>query len=217
MHATIDHFSGSAFVPDARQLKRVAAGIAVSLALHALVLSIYRQPQPAPAAAPPESLTVRLRPLAPPVPPAPQALPQDLAQERPQTRPQARPAPAKRSRPVIAVPAQTRGSSEETLVAAPPADLPPQADAAPSSAPTAAPAFDMNAARGMARKLANEADPAKVGTALERLPPKPLETESRLARGIGAAKRANCKDGIPGGLLAPIYLMLEKKDSGCKW
>jgi hypothetical protein len=56
-----------------------------------------------------------------------------------------------------------------------------------------------------------------VGTALERLPPKPLETESRLARGIQAAKRANCKDGIPGGLLAPLFLMMDKKDSGCKW
>jgi outer membrane biosynthesis protein TonB len=213
MHATIDHFSGSAFVPDARQLKRVAAGVAVSLALHALVLSIYRQPQPAPPAAPPESLTVRLRPIAPPAPPAPQAVPQ----ESPQTRPPAKPAPAKRARPVIAVPVQTREPGEETQVVAPPPDVPPQQDATPSSAPAAAPSFDMNAARGMARKLANEPDPAKVGTALERLPPKPLETESRLARGIGAAKRANCKDGIPGGLLAPIYLMLEKKDSGCKW
>lgn len=217
MHATIDHFSGNASVPDARQLKRVAAGVAVSLALHALVLSIHRQPQPAPPAAAPEPLTVRLRPLAPPVPPASQAVPQTLPQARPQTSPQARPAPAKRSRPVIAVPAQTRGSSEETHAVAPPPEAPPQQDAAPSTAATAAPSFDMNAARGMARKLANEPDPAKVGTALERLPPKPLETESRLARGIGAAKRGNCKDGIPGGLLAPIYLMLEKKDSGCKW
>jgi hypothetical protein len=199
MHATIDHFSGSAFVPDARQLKRVAAGVAISLALHALVLSIYRQPQPAPPAAAPEPLTVRLRPIAP--------------QESPQTRPQARPAPAKRARPVIAVPAQTRESGDETHTVAPAPDAPPQQDAAPTTAPS----FDMNAARGMARKLANEPDPAKVGTALERLLPKPLETESRLARGIGAAKRANCKDGIPGGLLAPIYLMLEKKDSGCKW
>jgi len=215
MHATIDHFSGSAFVPDARQLKRVAAGVAVSLALHALVLSIYRQPQPAPPAAPPESLTVRLRPLAPPAPPA--TTPAPAPQAVPQPRPHARPAPAKRARPVIAVPAQTRQSSEETQVVAPAPDAPRQQDAAPTTAPITAPSFDMNAARGMARKLANEPDPAKVGTALERLPPKPLETESRLARGIGAAKRANCKDGIPGGLLAPIYLMLEKKDSGCKW
>ena len=195
MHATIDHFSGSAFVPDARQLKRVAAGVAISLALHALVLSVYHQPQPAPPAAPPESLTVRLRPLAPPAPPVPVPEAQAVPQESPQTRPQARPAPAKRARPVIAVPAQKRQSSDETHTVAPAPDAPPQQDAPPTTAPS----FDMNAARGMARKLANEPDPAKVGTALERLPPKPLETESRLARGIGAAKRANCKDGIPGG------------------
>jgi hypothetical protein len=75
----------------------------------------------------------------------------------------------------------------------------------------------VDAARKMARKMANDPDPAKAGTALERLPPKPLETESRLARGIKAAKRGNCKDGVPGGLLAPLYLMMDKKDSGCKW
>jgi hypothetical protein len=213
MNAAIDHFPGAGFVPDPRQLKRVAAGIAISLALHALLLSLYRQPQPAAMSAPPEPLTVRLRPAPPAAPPLPAPAPQAV----PRQAPPARPAPAKRTRParpVIAVPPETRQSSEESYPVAPAADTPAQ-DAPPSAA--AAPAFDMNAARGMARKLANEPDPAKAGTALERLPPKPLETESKLARGIGAAKRANCKDGIPGGLLAPLYLMMQKKDSGCKW
>jgi hypothetical protein len=36
-------------------------------------------------------------------------------------------------------------------------------------------------------------------------------------RAIGRAKRRDCKDGIPGGLLAPLILLLDKKDSGCKW
>jgi hypothetical protein len=69
----------------------------------------------------------------------------------------------------------------------------------------------------MARELANEPDPAKAGTALAQLPPKPLATETRAARAISRAKRRDCKDGIPGGLLAPLILALDKKDSGCKW
>ena len=211
MNAATDHFPGTGFAPDPRQLKRVATGIAISLALHALLLSIYRQPQPAPASSAPEPLTVRLRPAAPPVPlptPAPeaQALPR-----------QPKPAPpAKRSRParpVIAVPAETRQSAEETFAVDPPPAAAPQ-EAPPSSA---APTLDIKAARSLAHRLAREPDPSKAGTALERLPPPPLQTETTAARAIGAAKRANCKDGIPGGLLAPLYLMMEKKDSGCKW
>jgi hypothetical protein len=134
----------------------------------------------------------------------------------PRQAPPAQPVPAKRPRPVIAVTPQTRQPAEDVVSVAPaPVPSNPPQDASPAGAPV--PAFDIDAARGMARKLAREPDPARAGTALERLPPKPLETESRLARGIGAARRANCKDGVPGGLLAPLYLMMDKKDSGCKW
>jgi hypothetical protein len=212
MYAASHQLPGSGFGPDQRQLQRVAAGIAISLALHALLLSIYRQPQPAPALAAPEPLTVRLRPAAPPSPvpiPVPaldtQALPR---QAKPvpsvkRTRPAHPGNPARPAQPVIAVPAETRRPDEESFAVEP--------------APTAAPTLDINAARSLAHRLAREPDPTKAGTALERLPPKPLETETRAARAIGAAKRADCKDGIPGGLLAPLYLMMDKKDSGCKW
>jgi hypothetical protein len=212
MNAALDHLPGTGFAPDPRQLRRVAAGIAVSLALHALLLSVYRQPQPAPAASTPEPLTVRLRPAVPPSPvpvpvPAPdtQALPR---QAKPvasvkRTRPAHPGNPARPAQPVIAVPAETRQPDEESFAVEP--------------APTVAPTLDINAARSLAHRLAREPDPTKAGTALERLPPKPLETETRAARAIGAAKRADCKDGIPGGLLAPLYLMMDKKDSGCKW
>jgi hypothetical protein len=211
MHAIVNHVPGSAFVPDTRSLQRVAAAIGVSLLLHALLLAVYRQPPPAAVPATPAPLTVRLQAAAPPAPPLPVPAPQALPRQ-----PKAA-APVKRSRPVIAVPAASRPSTEETYSVAPPPAAPTQDDAPPSTAPAPAPHFDMAAARNTARKVAKEPDPARVGTALERLPPKPLETESKLARAIGAAKRGNCKDGIPGGLLAPIYLMLEKKDSGCKW
>jgi hypothetical protein len=79
------------------------------------------------------------------------------------------------------------------------------------------PRFDREAARKMARSLANIRDPAKEGTAVGQFPEKPLETETRAARAIGAAKRRDCKDGLPGGLLGPLLILADKKDSGCKW
>ena len=83
--------------------------------------------------------------------------------------------------------------------------------------PTDTPRFDLEAARTAARSLANIRDPAREGTAVAQFPEKPLETETRAARAIGAAKRRNCKDGVPGGLLAPLLMLADKKDSGCKW
>jgi hypothetical protein len=195
-----------------RQLIRIAAGIFLSLVAHVLLLAIYRQPAaPAAVPAPPEAITVRLRPVAPPEPPAVQrSAPPALAAKAP---------PAQASRParlpptppaVIAVAPAQRQSAEDSFAVKPP----PQTPADPA---VPAPRFDLGAARALARKLADEPDPAKAGTALERLPPPPLQTESKLERAIKGAKRANCKDGVPGGLLAPLFLAMDKKDSGCKW
>ena len=41
--------------------------------------------------------------------------------------------------------------------------------------------------------------------------------QGELAKAISKAKRRNCKDGVPGGLLAPLFLAMDKKDHGCKW
>jgi hypothetical protein len=117
---------------------------------------------------------------------------------------------------VIAVPAERRQSTGETYAVKPAPETPPPPEAAPTTRH-----FDVDAARSMARgmatKLANEPDPDKVGTALERLPKPALQTENKYERAIQGAKRPDCKDGVPGGLLAPIFLALDKKDSGCKW
>jgi hypothetical protein len=205
VNAVIEHFPGSgvAALPDRRQMTRVTAGVAISLALHALLLSTYRQPQP--PALPTtvvEPLTVRLQ--------APET-PAEAEPERPALRaaPERKPAPRVRAPGrIIAVPPKAAPSAEEKLhVETAPADAPPAAQ----------PHFSLDAAREVARRVANEPDPAKKGTALERLPPPPLQTESKLERGIKQAKRPLCKDGVPGGLLAPLYLAMDKKDSGCKW
>ena len=208
MAATIGQFPNTNFstLLERKQMRRVAAGIAISLATHALLLAIYRQPQStALPAATSEPLTVRLQ--AAPVPP-PVAEP---LRSSPQPEVQAKPARPRTPRRIIAVPAQPETPQEKafTVDTAPPDK--------PEPAPATEPRFNLDAARSTARRVANEPDPAKVGTALERLPPPPLQTESKLERGIKGAKRPDCKDGVPGGLLAPIFLAMDKKDSGCKW
>ena len=106
--------------------------------------------------------------------------------------------------------------------------LPPQPDATPGAAGCVqpcepaqpeAPRFDAWRRRaGLARQVANDPDPAKAGTALAQLPREAAGNRNQGgARRSRSAKRRDCKDGIPGGLLAPLYLMLDKKDSGCKW
>jgi hypothetical protein len=208
----IDSLDHGGFVPDRKQVNRIAAGIALSVLAHALLLAFYRQPAATLPAAPPERLTIRLQ-AAPPKPPPPVEVKPAETPSKPI--PRAQP-PAKKTRPVIAVPAEKRQSTEETYAVKPAPDTP-----APPPEPATTRHFDVDAARSMARgmatKLANEPDPDKVGTALERLPKPQLQTESKFERAIKQAKRPDCKDGVPGGLLAPIFLAMDKKDSGCKW
>lgn len=189
--------------------KRVLIGVGVSIAVHLLLMFAYRNagpPLPVFAPEPPSSIAVRILP--PPSPP-----PQQQAEPAPQPRPAPK---AERStrpstpKPVIAVPASP---GQE---AAPDAFSVEQAGE-PAPAPGDAPKFDVNAAKQTARELAGRTKLGIEGTALAQFPDPPLETESKAARAISKAKRSNCKDGIPGGLLAPLFLMMDKKDHGCKW
>jgi hypothetical protein len=194
-----------------RQQARFATGIALSLALHALLLLAWRHhtlrlPD---AAQPPRPIAVWLRPPAPKLAPPPQA----STVRPPQVRPRQRATPGKGQRgapPVSASPARepdTVAKDELSIPQAPPAQ--------PETAP--GPRFDIDAARRFARRIADNPDPARRASAVGQFPEKPWRTESRAARAIASAKRGNCKDGLPGGLLAPLFLMLDKKDSGCKW
>ena len=195
--------NGAVFEDDAGQAhRRIAAGIAVSLVVHALVLNLQRDGWRREAEPPPRPIAVRLRP---PPPPAPALQAEPTPPSQPVQRPAQRAKP-RRPRPVIAVePAPAPAQPEPFTV-----------QQAPQPEPEA-PRFDREAARQMARSLANMRDPAKEGTAVGQFPDKPLETETRAARAIGAAKRRDCKDGLPGGLLGPLLILADKKDSGCKW
>lgn len=195
-------------VEEHRRMKRVAFGVVLSILVHTALLTAWRSGgRPADMPEPSSAIAVRIQPPPPPAPrvetPTPPPAPTPKAE---------RPAPAKKPstpRPVIAVPPDTgRAATPDPFVVE---------QRKTPAAPTDAPRFDLDAAKRSARSLANLRDPAKAGTAVGQFPEKPLETETKAARLIGAAKRRDCKDGLPGGLLAPLYLLAEKKDSGCKW
>jgi hypothetical protein len=184
--------------------RRIAAGVALSLAVHLLVLTVQRGGPQRDVAQPPRPIAVRLRP-----PPA--------------AAPRVEEAPAAPSTPVAREPRRRQQRPPRAVIAVDPAPAPTQPDpfsvqqAPQPVAEPDTPRFDPEAARRMARSLANMRDPSKEGTAVGQFPDKPLETETRAARAIGAAKRRDCKDGLPGGLLGPLLLLADKKDSGCKW
>ena len=188
-----------------RAHRRIAAGVALSLAVHALVLTIQRQDVYSDVEREPRPIAVRLQP--PPPPPAPRVEEAPAAPSSPAPRPP-RQAQPRKPRPVIAVEPEPAPAQPDPFTV----------QQAPQPAPEPEPPrFDREAARRMARSLAHIRDPAKEGTAIGQFPDKPLETESRAAKAIGAAKRRDCKDGLPGGLLGPLLILADKKDSGCKW
>jgi hypothetical protein len=195
--------------PDARHL-RIAAGIALSLALHALILGTWRNhPLRLPAEREaPRALEVEIRPLPPKAEPLPVPPPSSRAAPRSRERAHS-PVPPK-ARP-------SRDSARRETAPTPEDRAAPAPEQAAQPALPAAPRFNADAARRFARRIADEPDPAKVGTAVAQFPDESYHPHTKIERAIGAAKRGNCKDGIPGGLLAPFILLLDKKDSGCKW
>jgi hypothetical protein len=202
--------SGSGF--DSRQRRnRLALGVAISLAVHVLLVTAWRtgQMRPRTEQEPARAMAVWLRPPPPAVPRVEEPPPPAAAPREPRE-PEPKPARAqRRPRRIIAVPSRPQTEQQpEPFVVQPAPQAQPEADT---------PRFDRDAARKMARGLASMRDPGKADTAVGQFPDKPLETETRAARAIAGAKRRNCKDGLPGGLLGPFILLMDKKDSGCKW
>ena len=196
----------------------IVAVIAVSLLLHALLIFGYRwqipvAPPVGPAAPP---MTVWLVPPAPP-PPAVAEL------ARP---PQPEPKPARqKKKPDEAIRESRRAQPSQPAPATVPQaiTLPSQANLPPDPFhPEQGPKkFDMDAALKTARKVANEPDPARANLPVAQLDKKPLypeNHESQLSRDIASGKRPDCRTSAAGaGLLAPLFWLADKKDSGCKW
>lgn len=191
--------------------RRFLVGVGISIAVHVLLLFAYRhtgtsmpvfEPEPTP-------IEVSIRPLPPPPPP-----------------PRVEEPPPPRTAKAMAAPRSARKSAPKRVIAVPESEQAPSPDPfvmqqaeepAPAPAADGVPKFSMDAAKQTARELAKHHKLGREGTALAQFPEPPLETESKYAKAISKAKRRNCKDDLPGGLLAPLFLMMDKKDSGCKW
>lgn len=195
------------------QRRSIALGIAVSLLLHGALIYLWRHVQPSvpPDTAPRmESIAVWIRPLAakPPPPPA------EIIKPKREAKPVSKPKRAAARETPAAATAPAASPQAITVVPASPATPAASADTFTQETPK----FDMEAARKTARKMAGERDPSKVGTAVGQIPDKPLQTETQLARDIAQGKRGDCRSAYSGaGLLAPVLMLLDKKDSGCKW
>ena len=191
----------------------IALGIAVSLLLHGALIYLWRHVQPSvpPDTAPRvESIAVWIRPLDAKPPPPPVEVIKPKREAKPVSKPKLA---AARETPVAAT-APAASPQAITVVPASPATPAASADTFTQETPK----FDMEAARKTARKMAGERDPSKVGTAVGQIPDKPLQTETQLARDIAQGKRGDCRTAYAGaGLLAPVLMLLDKKDSGCKW
>ena len=188
--------------------KRVFIGVALSMVAHVAVLYAWR-PAPQPYIAPaPAPIVLHLQPPAPsaPVPVAEAAPPVAAPTPRSQA---AAPRPPRR---VIAVAPKASAPMEPAVVV----------EAQPVEAPAPPPKkFDLEAARSTARIVGVQDAPNADDAPLGRLKKQNLEnqfhTESKAAREISAAKRGDCKDGLPGGLLAPLIMLTQKAGTGCKW
>ena len=191
----------------------IVLGIAVSLLLHGALITLWRHVQPSvpPDTAPRvESIAVWIRPLAAKPPPPPVEVVKPKREPKPISKPKLA---TTRETPAAAT-APAASPQAITVVPASPATL----AASPDTITQETPKFDMEAARRTARKMAGERDPSKVGTAVGQIPDKPLQTETQLARDIAQGKRGDCRTAYSGaGLLAPVLMLLDKKDSGCKW
>jgi hypothetical protein len=211
--------------------RRLAPGLVVSLLLHVLLLALWRMPSV--SYAPPdarrwtEPLSVRLlppKPLSaapaqtdPPPPLSPARRPPHTAVAQP-----ARPIPARPSldQPATDRPAPARTDPQAITVIPAAPDQPAASPAKPATAQEAEPDVDVDKALAAARKMANNLEPPPMNWAAAKLNKGKEWKETRdqrLGRAISGAGRADCKTAYSGaGLLAPLFMLADKKDSGCK-
>ena len=212
----------------------IVPGILISLALHAALIFGYRlaAPKLPPDPPPNRTMTVWLQPFKPPVakvePAKPATTPSTRAPGSPGSRERTAVARAEAT-PKQPAPAADHSTGSTSAIASATATTATTAAAAGAITAPAAPydplgepaaaTFDMETARRAARRVATEKDTTRPDSLAKRLDDHPLypaDHETRLQKGIAGAKRGDCRN-TPGGLLAPLVWLLDKKDSGCKW
>lgn len=186
----------------ARQPNRRVA-LAMCLLVHLLLIYIYRQ-SPLPAARAqtdaPGALIVWLSPLAAP----PQAAPARHSASSSPAVVSARKTLVAHAA-TVAIPANFARGDSAAIGTMPSAAV----ETSSASAASASLTFDMQAARDTARAVPAQKNIPMSGAQ--------IDSESKLSKAISGARRGNCNDGVPGGLLAPLLMLSDKKDSGCKW
>ncbi|MBB3222254.1 hypothetical protein [Pseudoduganella umbonata] len=203
--------------PSGPRRSRLVAGIAVSILLHALLLALWRTPGVPPVQVDErrwtQPLTIRIVP--PPPPPEPVVRAEPPPPRAKPDKPAARPAPARAESITAERPEPDRTGPAMTVVPARPAD---PAEPAPADS---TPRFDPDAARSAARAMANDLDTPSgnwVGEKLKKERELQETREARLGRNIANSARPDCKTAYAGaGLLAPLIMLMDKKDSGCKF
>ena len=201
-------FSFETSSPSPMRRSGIAAGIAVSLVLHLLLIFGYRISAPAQEPyRPAKTMTVWLQPPKPPQQMAklelPPPSPKPESRKREKSAAPSRTAPTASPAPVIAVAPTPAPSQAITL----PAPDPLHPELQPKK-------FDMNAALKTARQFADEKDPARANMPVAQLDNHPLypeDHETKLQKGIASAKKYDCKDaGAGAGLLAPLIWAFDK-------
>jgi hypothetical protein len=131
---------------------------------------------------------------------------------------------ARTSRPVSKAPgAGSLAGGRASSLPAGALEAAPEGEPAPGSFATlpatagANPRFDPDAAIRLARKLANEPDTGRAGITVAQLDLVRAAEGKEKRNKLSEAHRPYCKDGLPGGLLFPLFLLFEKKNSGCRW
>lgn len=190
--------------PGGRRRPGLAAGLAVSILLHVLLLAVWRTPS-APPARPDdarrwtEPLTVRLLPPPPkPITGPKQPQPASVRSVRAPAPAVVAAQPAREPAPITATPAPPT---------APEPDMPPR--------------FDRDAARSAARGMANDLATPSTNWAADKLNEGKAWQETRdekLGGQVARAARSDCRTAYAGaGLFAPLIMLMDKKDSGCKF
>ena len=196
-----------AAAPPRLSTKRVIIGVALSMLAHVVLLTAWR-PAPQPAIAPQPVATPIVLRLQPPAAPAAVA---EAPAPAPASIPATRSKPTAPRRVIAVAPKAPAPGAPAVVVEAQPVD-------APAPAPKK---FDLEAARSTARVVgvqdAPNADDAPLGRLKKQQLEDQFQPESKAARAISAAKRGDCKDGLPGGLLAPLIMLTQKAGTGCKW
>lgn len=180
----------------------IIAGVAISLALHTVLLFGYRLSSPPAQQQPARTMTVWLQPPAPP---------KVVAKVEP---PPIRPEPRRKREPVRAAPPERAPA---------PAAIAQQAQPSPAPQPiTATPdplypdqqqkKFNMDEALKTARSVAKEkASPGTLAAQLEAHPLSPEDHQTQLQKGVASAKKYDClQAGAGAGLLAPLVWAFDK-------